>query len=211
MFLLRIAEILLYIFGEDSPSISIAVVGLNGAGKTTLYNAIRQEGRSVKTGTKKEGEPLKKCKVTFDDTQFVIKKGKDWDGDKTTIKEYEDLFKNKNIIILMFDCREWEKDERDKFSVNPSDGYKMRVIQRMNVVFRLIKDKDKRKIVLGSHIDKLENHTWEEIRDELRHKLVEELGREDIYNCFDSYEFVNLTDKEQRDDFLRRQIFKHEG
>lgn len=122
----------------------LAVLGMERAGKSTLYNMLRtgEPGTPLNTTIEEFGE------FTIKDRKIKIKKGKDIGGGPEFIQYYEDLIKQNDIIIFIFNVSKYlnnliyQRDTKD----------------RLDFIYRKSKEYNKEMnnlVMIASHVDLL--------------------------------------------------------
>lgn len=122
----------------------LAVLGMEKAGKSTLYNMLRtgEPGIHLNTTIEEYGE------FTIKDRKIKIKKGKDIGGGPEFIQYYEDLIKQNEIIIFVFNVSKYLNDL----------VYQRDTKDRLDFVYRKSKEYNKdmnNLVMIASHIDLL--------------------------------------------------------
>lgn len=122
----------------------LAIIGMERAGKSTLYNMLKtgEPGMPLQTSVEEIGE------FTIKDRKIKIKKGKDIGGGTEFIQYYEDMIKQNEIIIFVFNVSKYLNDII----------YQRDTKDRLDFVYRKSREFNKEVnnlVMLASHVDLL--------------------------------------------------------
>lgn len=190
----------------SKPTISVAIVGMKGAGKTTLFDAIRGENRVKSDGpTDAVGDELKRKTIKVGGKELIISASYDYGGDAANIKKFQQLFKDKEYIIFLFDARKW---------IENVGNYRDRVMAMLDPTGLVALRKDhKLLLIAGTHIDELTTDRQEGkcFRDRIRKRLYERMDSDNLKKIKDTFriDVVDLTNPNYAKSFLAKYLFKN--
>lgn len=160
----------------------LAIVGMQEAGKSTLYNMLRtgEPGEHLPTTI----EEIAEFKVK--DRDIKIKKGKDIGGGPEFIMPYyEDLIRDNEIIIFIFNVSEYLNDI----------SYQRNTKDRLDFIYRKSKEYNKKMnnlVMIASHIDILSSDKQKtavnEILNSISGKQYQEMFKSNFFA-------INIIDK----------------
>lgn len=158
----------------------LAVLGMERAGKSTLYNMLRtgEPGTHLNTTIEEYGE------FTIKDRKIKIKKGKDIGGGPEFIQYYEDLIKQNEIIIFVFNVSKYLNDLI----------YQRETKDRLDFVYRKSKEYNKEMnnlVMIASHIDILSSDKQKTAMKEILNTISGKQYNEMFKNNFFVMNIVN--------------------
>lgn len=158
----------------------LAVLGMERAGKSTLYNMLRtgEPGTHLNTTIEEYGE------FTIKDRKIKIKKGKDIGGGLEFIQYYEDLIKQNEIIIFVFNVSKYLNDLI----------YQRETKDRLDFVYRKSKEYNKEMnnlVMIASHIDILSSDKQKTAMKEILNTISGKQYNEMFKNNFFVMNIVN--------------------
>lgn len=158
----------------------LAVLGMERAGKSTLYNMLRtgEPGTHLNTTIEEYGE------FTIKDRKIKIKKGKDIGGGLEFIQYYEDLIKQNEIIIFVFNVSKYLNDLI----------YQRETKDRLDFVYRKSKEYNKEMnnlVMIASHIDILSSDKQKTAMKEILNTISGKQYNEMFKNNFFVMSIVN--------------------
>lgn len=152
----------------------LAILGMERSGKTTLYNMLRtgEPGKPLQTSIEEVGDFVVK------DRKIKIKKGKDIGGGESLISYYEDLIRESEIIIFIFNVSKFLNDST----------YQRDTKDRLDYIYRKVKEYNKEMkniVMIASHLDVLpddkQKKSMEEILSVINGKLYQEMFKNNFF------------------------------
>lgn len=171
---------------------SIAVLGPKGSGKTTFLNYLRKINTTASEGT--GVEPYKTFKFKLNDGKIIkIKSGKDIGGGANYKELYQEMIKDCDAIIIIFDINRYlfdkKKTEEDKRTYQELTHVRFQFIRNTyKEIYGNIKTSCF--VVIGSHKDQTEKND-NNLKELFWETIKEKPYKDALLNCH----FCNLTDK----------------
>ena len=187
----------------------IAILGPKGSGKTTFLNHLRGINSSAQEGTGRED--YKTFTFTLNDGKKIkIKSGTDIGGGADYKRLYEEMIKDSDAVIIIFDVNRYLNDKKG------SEADKRTYQQLTHVRFKFIHDRiiktqgkidPERIAVIGSHKDETGKDN-----KKLKQLFSESIKDKDYKNALVNCHFCNLTDMDELNktvnDIFGKNIFK---
>lgn len=162
----------------------LTILGMSRAGKSTLYNMLKtgEPGKPDVTGF----EDVSEFKIK--DRNIRVKKGKDIGGGNSFLSYYEDLIKENEIIVFVFNVAKYLDSNEFLYQRETKD--------RLDFIYRKAKEYNKEMknlVMIASHIDDLpeekQKHALEEILSSIKGRQYREMFKNNFF-------VISLVNKE---------------
>lgn len=181
----------------------ITILGTKGAGKTTFWDNLL--GYETKKGPTFR-EELKETEINMGEKQYIVQGSVDIGGGDSFVQEYDELIKNKDFVLFIFNAEEVLNGNNDEIM-----AIRARLIKIGDIIKKL-KMSDKETLlqyhIIGSRLDKLElknKNQFSKMTDEVISKIgIKYLNRLPGFNKHKNFILLNLTDKKTMKTYIEK-------
>ena len=191
---------------SPSPDIKgFAIIGTMAAGKTTLWNRILGESRGLNTSR----ENIMKRQIERGGKTFTIKTSTDVGGGDGFVRtDYDNLVKDKDFVIFLFDGSKLTKDDEEG---------KHELITVQSRLLKLSKSIEESSIpgqfhIIATHADKFikDKNSYEIWKDRIYEKIGDKyLKKITGFDKDKNYFLIDLTNPSAIDKYINENLFNN--